>query len=433
MDPHFIDHSASRLIAPSHLFIFPGPNIKPEKRPFRSYRIQYRALTHWFGAMHMLIADGALPADSAAGLTVGGAMADLASAMLDSCSPQQRKSLFVGWEDTDRLKWFYTPTDHGGLPLSAQRPAQQQLTMRLVAAGLSEAAYNTVAAVIGIENILDRVESWRLDWGRERGRDPGLYWVKIFGEPAANRWGWRFGGHHISLNYVIVGGRLISTTPCFIGVDPARSPLLGGGELAPLRAVEDVARSLVQTLTDAQLRQALLHRSAPSDIVGGNRPRLSTSAEMLHMNDPELWRGTIDDPRLRQLTDIIDRNAEAGAGYLAGDHQQVAIRPQPSGLVAAELTTTQRALLYTLVATYEANAPDGVLAKTPRSLDGVHFGWAGQLDAGKPHYYRLHGPNLLVEYDNTQRNANHAHSVWRRPRSDFGFDVLGNHRSNHPH
>lgn len=360
-------------------------------------------------------------------------MTEVASTLLDSCSRQQRITALLPWDDDDRTRWFYTPTDHGGLPLGAQRPAQQQLTMRLVAAGLSEAAFNTVAAVIGIENILDRAERWERDWFRERGRDPGLYWLRFFGEPGADRWGWRFGGHHVSLNFVIVDGQLVSATPCFIGVDPARSALLGGGELAPLRAVEEVARSLVETLTDAQLGRALLHRSAPSDIVSGNRPRLWMPAEMIHMNDPQLWRGGIDDLRLQQLTDDIDRTAEAGAGYQAGDHDKVAIRRAPSGLAAADMTTTQQAMLYALVSAYETNAPDGVLPRTPESLDGVHFGWAGPVVAGKPHYYRLHGPDLLVEYDNTQRNANHAHSVWRRPESDFGFDVLGAHRANHPH
>jgi Protein of unknown function (DUF3500) len=371
--------------------------------------------------------------DPAAGRIVGGAMADLASTLLDSCSPQQRAILLLPPEDDDRTRWFYTPTDHGGLPLSAQRPAQQQLTMRLVAAGLSEASYNTVAAVIGIENVLGRVENWERDWGRERGRDPGLYWLRFFGEPGTDRWGWRFGGHHVSLNYVIVGGRLVSTTPCFVGADPARSPLLGGGELAPLRAVEQGARSLVETLTDAQLRQALLHRSAPSDIISGNRPRLGMPAEMIHMNDPQLWRGGIDDPRMRQLTDTIDRTAEAAAGYDAGDHETMAIRRVPGGLAATDMTSSQRAMLYALVAAYETHAPDGVVPRTPESLDGVHFGWAGPLAEGQPHYYRLHGPDLLVEYDNTQRHANHAHSVWRRPDSDFGFDVLAAHRAKHPH
>ncbi len=360
-------------------------------------------------------------------------MNELAATLLDSCDPRQRAALVRAWDDKDRTTWFYTPTDHGGLPIGAQRPTQQRLTMQLVAGGLSEAAYNTVAAVIGLENILDRVEGFQRDWGRERGRDPGLYWLRLFGAPGADRWGWRFGGHHVSLNYVIEGGRLVSATPCFIGADPARSALLGGGELAPLRAVEEAARSLAGTLTEAQLRQALLHPFAPSDIISGNRARLTVPAEMIHMNEGRLWGGLLDDPRMRQIAELIDQNAEAASGYQADDHDRLAIRAAPSGLAAADMTSDQQALLYQLVASYESRAPDGVLSRTPESLDGVHFGWAGPLAAGEPHYYRIHGPELLVEYDNTQRGANHAHSVWRRPDSDFGFDVLAAHRGNHRH
>ncbi len=363
-------------------------------------------------------------------------MNELAATLVHSCGRQQLTALLREWDDEDRTTWFYTPTDHGGLPLSGQRPAQQQMTMRLVAEGLSVAAYNTVAAVMGIENVLDRAEGFSRDWGRERGRDPGLYWLRIFGRPGAQRWGWRFGGHHVSLNYVIDGGRLVSATPCFIGSDPARSALLGGGVLGPLLAVENAARSLVGGLTETQLRRALLHPTAPSDIISGNRARMarmSLPAEMIHMNDAKLWGHLLDDPRMRQLAEVIDQNAEAASGYRTDDHEKLAIGGVPSGLSAADMTPDQRSALYGLVAAHESSAPEGALSRTPESLDGVYFGWAGPQAEGNPHYYRIHGPDLLVEYDNTQRNANHAHSVWRRPDSDFGFDVLAAHRSNHAH
>lgn len=360
-------------------------------------------------------------------------MTELAAALIDSCDPHQRTPLLREWDDDDRTTWFYTPTDHGGLPLGAQRPSQQQLTMRMVSQGLSVPAYNTVAAVIGIENVLDGVENFSMDWGRERGRDPGLYWVRIFGSPGFGRWGWRFAGHHVSLNYVIDDDHLVSTTPCFIGADPARSPLLGGGELAPLRAVEDAARALVKDLSLEQLRTALLHPTAPSDIISGNRARMLLPAQMIHMNDDALWGSLLDDPRMRQLAEAIDSNAEKATSYGAADHDRLAIDHAPAGLAATEMTSDQRRRLSALVAAYEARAPEGVLPRTMESLDGVHFGWAGPLGEGSPHYYRIHGPDLLVEYDNTQRGANHAHSVWRRPESDFGFDVLAAHRSNHPH
>lgn len=363
-------------------------------------------------------------------------MAELAATLVESCSPQQRAFLLREWADEDRTTWFYTPTDHGGLPLNGQRPSQQQVTMRLVAEGLSGPAYNTVAAVIGLENVLDRVEGFSREWGRERGRDPGLYWLRIFGRPEDKLWGWRFGGHHVSLNYVIDDGRLVAATPCFIGSDPARAELLGGGELAPLRAVEDAARALVDGLSEAQLRLALLHPTAPSDIISGNRARMtpiSKPAGMIHMNDATLWGSLLDDPRMAQLAEAIDRTAEAASGYQKTDHDKLAIRRAPSGLAAADMTAGQRAALRALVHAYESRAPEGVLSPTPESLDGVHFGWAGPLAQGSPHYYRIQGPDLLVEYDNTQRHANHAHSVWRRPESDFGFDALAVHRGNHRH
>ena len=140
-----------------------------------------------------------------------------------------------------------TPTDHGGLTLGAQRPAQQRRALELVATGLSAAGYVTVATIIGLENVLDHAEGWSVYWGRERGRDPGLYYLRVFGEPGGT-WGWRFGGHHVSLHNLIVDGLVHSVTPCFLGADPAVSPLLGPEPLRPLGGAEDLARELMRSL-----------------------------------------------------------------------------------------------------------------------------------------------------------------------------------------
>ncbi|MER6394772.1 DUF3500 domain-containing protein [Kitasatospora sp. NPDC001603] len=334
--------------------------------------------------------------------------------------------------EAERLRWFYTPTDHGGLALSAQDPAQQRLAMQLVATGLSEAGYATVATVLGLENVLDQVEGWRTDWGRERGRDPGLYWLRVFGRPGGPVWAWRFGGHHISLNNLVAAGRLVSTTPCFIGADPARTALLGGS-LLPLGGIEDEARALAATLTRKQLSTALLHQSAVSDIVSGNRPQVGDGDTMIHMQD--LWRGRFDDPALARLVDAIDRRAEDASGYTDDDHTRVAITFPPRGISARDLTEDQRRGLRRLLSHYTGRAPGDLAAAydahfaVDGALDAVHFGWAGSLEPGQAHYYRIHGPRILVEYDNTQRQANHAHSVWRDPVSDFGLDVLAQHRA----
>ena len=141
-------------------------------------------------------------------------MADAARLWLDSLSDDQR-AVGVGSVpaddagDSERRRWFYTPTDHGGLTFHQQRPSQQRAAMRLVSTGLSTPAYVTVATIIGLENVLDQVEGFRTKFDRERGRDPGLYYLRVFGEPGgAAPWGWRFGGHHVSLNNLVVDGAL---------------------------------------------------------------------------------------------------------------------------------------------------------------------------------------------------------------------------------
>ncbi|MFF1450331.1 DUF3500 domain-containing protein [Streptomyces sp. NPDC058274] len=372
---------------------------------------------------------------------VAAAMAAAATAWLDSLTPRQTAvaqfgSPLLPGAEAERLKWFYTPTDHGGLAIRDQTPQQQSLAMQVVASGLSAAGFATVATVMGLENILDQVEGWRVHWGRERGRDPGLYWLRIFGRPGDSAWAWRFGGHHISLNNLVVAGRVVSTTPCFVGADPAETVLLGGA-LRPLHGLEQVARQLVSSLGPGQRQRALLHERAVSDIVSGNRPTVSDGDTMMHMQD--LWRGRFADPALEELVDDIDRRAEEGSEYTPGDHAAVSISVPPKGLSARDMDACQRARLRQLLALYTGRAPQGladayeVHYAAESVLDEVHFGWAGATDAGRPHYYRVQGPQVLIEYDNTQRNANHAHSVWRDPTADFGLDVLAEHRSRTAH
>src|SRR5919112_1400755 len=203
-----------------------------------------------------------------AGRDVADRMAEAATAWLDSLDPTQRE-LAVGpppggdEAEAERTRWFYTPTDHGGLTFHQQRPAQHRLAMRVVASGLSEAGYTTVATVLGLENVLDRVEGFSVNWGRERTRDPGMYYLRVFGEPGGRQpWGWRFGGHHVSINNLVVDGRVRSTTPCFMGADPASAPLLGPATLRPLGGTEDLARDLMRSLTpDLAARATLLERA----------------------------------------------------------------------------------------------------------------------------------------------------------------------------
>ena len=336
--------------------------------------------------------------------------------------------------DSERRRWFYTPTDHGGLALNQQRPVQQRAAMRLVASGLSTAGYVTVALTMGLENVLDYNEGFVAHFDRERGRDPGMYYLRVFGEPGGPEpWGWRFGGHHVSLNYLIIDGVLISTTPCFMGADPASSPLLGEMLHRPLGRVEDLARELVSSLPAGLAARAVILQKAPPDLVTANRSIISEGDRVIPLTG--IWRGErfldpAEQERIQALSDAID----TAAGFDENDHRAVEFTAIPKGLPAAELDDGQRALLRALLGAYFTRVPDGVSPLEhyhDAVLDAVHIAWAGSLEPGHPHYYRLQGPDLLLEWDNTQRGANHAHSVWRDPSRDFGLDVLTLHHRLH--
>ena len=373
-----------------------------------------------------------------AAAAIAGRMAAAAAAWLEALDPEQRAAATGAvpgsTSDDERQRWFYTPTDHGGLPLGAQRPAQQRLAHALVGTGLSTAGYVTMATIIGLENVLDHSEGWSVDWGRERGRDPGLYYLRVFGEPGGTApWGWRFGGHHVSLNNLIAGGEVRAVTPCFLGADPAVSPLLGPAPLRPLGGAEDLARELMRSLGPEAEAQATLLNRAPSDIIGGNRARLTDGDQMIHL--PDLWERPFTEPGLARDIARADTGNESATGYDGGDHARLALSTAPKGLAARELEDGQRTLLRRLLAAYLGRVPARLSPlhdyDDDDALDAVHLAWAGPLAAGQPHYYRLQGPGLLIEYDNVQRLANHAHSVWRNPESDFGLDVLAAHRSAH--
>jgi hypothetical protein len=387
------------------------------------------------------MADGGIVReDVAARREVADRMAEAARGWLESLDAEQR---MIGQgvvpaadvSDNERRRWFYTPTDHGGLTIHQQRPAQQRAAMRLVSTGLSPAAYVTVATIMGLENVLDYTEGFAVRFNRERGRDPGLYYLRVFGEPGSERpWGWRFGGHHVSLNNLVVDGVLVATTPCFLGANPATSPLLGGAVNRPLAGVEDLGRNLVRSLRPKLAARAILLPKAPSDFVTVNLTYVSDGGgviPLVGMYRDERFPDPVQQAQLQSLSDAIAEVTELSDA----DQDAVAYSIEPNGVPAAEFDAEQREMLRALLGTYLDRAPDGVSPlhryADETALDAVHFAWAGPTAPGQPHYYRLQGPQLLIEWDNTQNNANHAHSVWRDPTSDFGLDVLARHRAAH--
>ena len=299
---------------------------------------------------------------------------------------------------------------------------QRRLAQQLVAAGLSRGGYAAATIIMGLETLLDALEGWRL---QGPVRDTRLYYVSVFGAPDPKTpWGWRFEGHHISLNYTIVDGRIIAPTPTFFGANPADTQL-GGAVLRPLAGIEDLARQLVRDLDEAQRAAAVVAPAAPPDIVTANRPKLRE--RILPIPARDMMAGA--------PTDSGDAYAGEWRGDLGLAEEHVeALRygSSPRGLAARSMNAAQRELLSALLREYLGKMPDEVAeietAKLQRrGFENLFFAWAGSLEPRKGHYYRLQGPGLLVEYDNTQNAANHIHSVWRDLTNDFGADLLARH------
>lgn len=312
-------------------------------------------------------------------------MAAAAKAVLEALDPEAAGHARFAFSDEARRDWHYVPRRRGGIALGSLSPVQQATVDRLLGEILSPQGLTKVHGIIELEGILGRLE------GNPAFRDPGLYHLAIFGDPIVSRpWGWRLEGHHLSLNVTSVPDLGVAPTPLFLGANPARVPDGDRAGWRVLAAEEDLARALLGDLDRAQLERAVLSERAPRDIITGA--------------------------------------------------QRTAQLPEVQGLAAADMTEPQRGRLVRLIETYVRNLQgehadrhlERILAG---GIEGIHFAWAGGREPGQPHYYRIHGPSLWIEYDNTQNDANHVHSVWRDPEGDFGDDLLRRHydESDHHH
>ena len=288
------------------------------------------------------------------------------------------------FDDPQRREWFYTPNIQSGLTLADMTAQQQRAAHRLTAAGLSERGYAVLAAVMGLENLIDAEEGWTGSYdglpADSRRRDPQLYFLSVFGDPAGSVWGWRLGGHHVSINYTVVDGR-VAAGPIFLGARPAVTVTGADSTLRPLASEADLAEKLARSLDADQRADAIVAPEAPADILQTNRSSVPTG------------------------------------------------RWTPPGLVAKAMTDPQRGLLTGLIRQYAERLPAPLAADVMARVEGAaladaHFAWAGD-PAGPARYYRVQAERLLIEYDNVQNGANHAHSVWRDPTLDFGGELLG--------
>jgi hypothetical protein len=323
------------------------------------------------------------------------AMSAAATKFLGSLTPEQRQTAALPFEGEERLRWHFIPTDQfprRGLKIKDMTAEQRKLAHDLLQAGLSQRGFLTARAIMDLETVLGALEAAeRAAAGRSGGRvrDPELYFFTIFGEPQPRRtWGWRVEGHHLSLHLTVVNGRLIASSPQFLGSNPAEvreGPQKG---LRILGREEDAARALLASLDAAQRGRAMIAEAAPNDIATMNAVNI--------------------DPL------------------------------SPGGIAASELRPEQRDLLMKLIEVYTSvMAPDIADERMSRLMkagtEAITFAWAGGTERGKKHYYRVQGPTFLIEYDNTQNDANHIHSVWRDFKGDFGRDLLREHVRAMPH
>ncbi|WP_189221856.1 DUF3500 domain-containing protein [Saccharothrix coeruleofusca] len=291
----------------------------------------------------------------------------------------QRETAVRAVDGDLRRRWAYTPGQRPGVPLGGLRRDQRKAAHRLLSSVLSPHAYAQAAAVMALEDVLDDRE------GGRRDRHQGDYWAVLFGEPGDDApWGWRVEGHHLSVSVVVADGR-VSATPLFLGANPARTAYLGRTVLHPLRLEEELARELLERMGRAGRRHAIVADTPPSDLYTRNAPRV--------------------------------RDVE------------------PRGVTSAQLDRGAREALLALVR-YYCDRLRGDLADEEFAAldqDRLHFSWEGSTERGEGHYYRVQGPELLIEYDNTANGANHAHTVWRRRSGDFGEDLLAAHRASVEH
>ena len=307
-------------------------------------------------------------------------MLDAALLFIGSLTAEQREAAIYPLSSEERLNWHYVPRPRKGLSFKEMDGSQQKFAHALISSGLSSRGYAKAMAIMGLEAILREMErpAWRFV------RDPDLYYVTVFGTPSdESPWGWRLEGHHLSLNFLIVRGREVAPTPNFFGSNPAQVP--EGYRLSGLRILaqeEDLARQLVISMKAEQRARTIIDPVAPPDIV--------TRAEK----------------RVKLDT--------------------------PIGIPLSEMKAKQKKIVLDLLSEYLHRVPEDVAYTRMSQIEkegtsSIHFAWAGSEEHGSPHYYRLHGPSFLVEYDNTQNNANHIHTVWRDLRNDWGEDLLGDH------
>jgi hypothetical protein len=306
-------------------------------------------------------------------------MAAAAQGFWKSLSPEQQGKAGFEFKSDERLNWHFIPRERKGLAYKQMTPEQRTLANALLATGLSAKGLEKTTTIMSLEQVLFEMEGPN---GKMK-RDAELYYFSIFGTPdAKGTWGWRCEGHHISLNFTLAGGKAVAATPAFLGANPGE---VKNGPRKGVRVLgndEEMGRSIVKSLTAEQKAVAIWTKDAPKEVV------LIPKVEVKQLDPVGIAWGKLDAKQQEAIWVLIQEYANRLRGELA----------------AQDLAKAEKA-----------------------GKDKISFAWAGGLERGEPHYYRVQGPTFIIEYDNVQNGANHVHSVWHDPASNFGQDILKAH------
>jgi hypothetical protein len=312
----------------------------------------------------------------------GSRMADAAQKFVDGLTAEQKAKATFAFDDKERTKWIFVPVQTAdrkpgrkGLRLEEMTEDQKKAVLDLLRTGTSDSGFKQAVTIMSLEALLHDLEK-----NGAMVRNPGWYFVSVFGTPAkTGKWGWRIEGHHMSLNFTVADGKVQSATPAFFGANPADIKTGDRKGQRVLPEVEDLARELFKSLDDEQKKVAL-------------QPK--------HFGEP------------------TDKSVSEKIG-------------KPVGLAAAKMTDAQKATLTKLLKAYTARMPEDVAqaqwkSVTDGGIDAVQFAYTGGTEPGEGHTYRVQGPSFIVQFLNVQADsaknpANHIHSAWRELPSDFGL------------
>ncbi|OJY98332.1 MAG: hypothetical protein BGP13_10810 [Sphingobacteriales bacterium 40-81] len=301
----------------------------------------------------------------------------------------QKSKALLPFDTPERYKFHFIPlNDRKGISMNELNAAQKQQVFALLRASLSNAAVEKITAIMQLEILLKELEQRAAD---DHYRDPGKYFLTIFGTPSdSGVWGWRFEGHHISFNFSAHKNLLLSGTPSFLGSNPAIVQSGPQKNKEILKEETTAGFELLHSLSAPELKKAIINTTAPSDIItGASRKAMIEQAEGVRYTE----LGAKAQLLFLQLLEVyLDRYKKELSGRMLQDIKNA-------------------------------------------GLENLRFAWAGyrQRGIGKPCYYRIHGPTIIIEYDNTQNNANHIHTVIRDLKNDFGEDALLEHYKNGHH